>query len=413
MKKFNLYLLLIASIFIGAASCNVEVVEAPSVSQQVEKSKADCTVNLLGIVTDANTFQPIEGAVVTLGANTVITKKDGKYLFKVSDFLDADSVGLVVVNKTGYQLSNYQFAIKNRVNLSQCKGNTWDVVQNFPLSPVLPGIRITPAGGKFSANTKLGTINEKGEQVLTDFDFVINVPAGAVDQETVISISPISDRSSLGAANDTITIAGFNLSPSSVKLKSPISITFKPNTKLTAQTKLYPLYFDETKNKLVTGNGQVTYDAVSNLLTLAVNKAGSFYVGTNITIKIAVTKKGIKDIGFGVVENCDCGSLNIKTAQYNVPPASFVADFDAAARDKVLKFLNINYDPTTVIKLTSNVTVDKCSTKAYSITATQVVISGFYGDQLWQLTNYESITLQPTTTQKCSVSTPCHQGCPQ
>jgi hypothetical protein len=114
-----------------------------------------------------------------------------------------------------------------------------------------------------------------------------------------------------------------------------------------------------------------------------------------------------------VVENCDCGSLNIKTAQYNAPPVNFSADFDVAARDKVLKFLNISYDPTNVTKLSSNVTVEKCSTRAYAITATQVVITGFYGDQAWRLTNYESFTLQPTTTQKCSVSTPCHQGCPQ
>lgn len=413
MNKFNLYLLLIASIFIVVASCNVEVVEAPSVSEQVEKSKAACTVNLLGIVTDANTLQPIEGAVVKLGSNLVTTKKDGKYLFKVSDILDADSVGLVVVNKTGYQLSNYQFAIKDRVNLSQCKGNTWDVVQNFPLSPVLPGITITPAGGKFTSNTQIGIINEKGEQVISDFDFVIDVPAGAVDQETLISISPISDRSSLGAANDTITIAGFNLSPASVQLKKSISITFKPSTKLTAQTKLYPLYFDELKNKLVTGNGQVSYNAANNLITLVANKVGSFFVGTNITITVTGTRKSITDIAFGVVENCDCGSLNIKTAQYTAPPVNFSADFDAAARDKVLKFLNINYDPTNVTKLSSDVTVQKCSTRAYTITATQVVISGFYGDQAWRLTNYESLTLQPTTTQKCSVSTPCHQGCPQ
>jgi hypothetical protein len=413
MNKFNLYLLLIASIFIVAASCNVEVVEAPSEIQQLEKSKAACTVNLLGIVTDANTLQPIEGAVVKLGSSLVTTKKDGKYFFKVSDILHPDSVELVVVNKTGYVLSNYQFSIKDRVNLAQCQGNTWDIIQDFPLSPILPGIKITPAGGKFSASTQIGVINEKGEQVISNFDFVVDVPAGAVDQETIISISPISDRSSLGESDDTVTIAGFNLSPSTVQLKSPISITFKPNIKLTAQIKLFPLFFDEAKNKLVTGNGQVSYNAASNLITLVANKMGSFFVGSNITITVSQVSRSIVNIGLGIIENCDCGSLNIKTAQYNAPSINFTAAFDAAGRDKVLKFLNVNYDPTNIAKLSSDVTVEKCSTKAYTITATQVITSGLYGDQPWNLTSYESVSLQPTTTQKCSVTTPCHQGCPQ
>lgn len=410
MKKINF---LCAFLALSLASCNVEVVEAPSVSQQIEKSKAPCTINLLGIVTDANTLQPIEGAVVKVGPNSVTTKKDGKYLFKVSEFLDADSVALVVVNKPGYVLSNYQFSIKDRVNLSQCRGNSWDAIQDFPLSPVLPGIKITPAGGLFSASTPIGAINDKGEQVISNFDFVLNVPAGAVDQDTYISISPISDRSSLGATSDSITIAGFNLSPSSVQLKSPISIIFKPSIEIKAQTKLFPLYFDAVKNRSVPGGGSVSYDATSNRITLVANKMGSIFVGSNITITVAGTRKSITDIAYGVVENCDCGSLNIKTAQYTAPPVNFSAAFDASGRDKVLKFLNINYDPTNVTKLSSNVTVEKCSARAYAITATKVVISGLYGDQPWRLTSYESLSLQPNTTQKCSVSTPCHQGCPQ
>jgi hypothetical protein len=410
MKKINL---LCAFLALSLASCNVEVVDAPSASQQVEKSKAPCTVNLLGIVTDANTLQPIEGAVVKVGPNSVTTKKDGKYLFKVSEFLDADSVALVVVNKPGYVLSNYRFLIKDNVNLSQCRGNNWDAVQDFPLSPVLPGIKITPAGGQFSTSTQVGIINDKGEQVISSFDFALNVPAGAVDQDTYISISPISDRSSLGATSDSITIAGFNLSPSSVKLKSSISIVFKPSIKITAQTKLFPLDFDAVKNKLVPGSGSVSYDAVKNLITLGTNKMGSIFVGSNITITVSGTRKSITDIAFGQVENCDCGSLNIKTAQYTAPPVNFSAAFDASGRDKVLKFLNINYDPTNITKLSSNVTVEKCSVRAYAITATQVVISGFYGDQPWRLTSYESLSLQPNTTQRCSVSTPCHQGCPE
>lgn len=410
MKKINF---LYAFLALYLASCNVEVVDAPSASQQIEKSKAPCTVNLLGIVTDANTLQPIEGAVVKVGPNSVTTKKDGKYLFKVSEFLDADSIALVVVNKPGYILSNYQFSIKDRVNLSQCRGNNWDAVQDFPLSPVLPGIKITPAGGQFSASTPIGIINDKGEQVISNFDFVLNVPAGAVDQDTYISISPISDRSSLGATSDSITIAGFNLSPSSVQLKSSISIIFKPNIKITAQTKLFPLDFDAAKNKLVPGSGSVSYDAASNLITLGTNKMGSIFVGSNITITVAGIRKSITDIAFGVVENCDCGSLNIKTAQYTAPPVNFSAAFDAKGRDKVLKFLNINYDPTNITKLSSNVTVEKCSARAYAITATKVVISGLYGDQYWRLTSYESVSLQPNTTQKCSVTTPCHQGCPE
>lgn len=410
MKKINL---LCAFLALSLASCNVEVVDAPSASQQIEKSKASCTVNLLGIVTDANTLKPIEGAVVKLGSNSVTTKKDGKYLFKVSEFLDVDSVGLVVVNKPGYVLSNYPFSIKNRVNLSQCRGNNWDVVQDFPLSPVLPGIKITPAGGQFSASAQVGAINDKGEPVISNFNFVLNVPAGAVDQDTYISISPISDRSSLGATSDSITIAGFNLSPSSVQLKSPISIVFKPSIKITAQTKLFPLYFDVVKNRSVPGGGSVSYDAASNLITLVANQMGSIFVGSNITITVAGTKNSITDIAFGVVENCDCGSLNVKTAQYSVPPVNFSSDLDIAGRDKVLKFLNINYDPTNVLKLSNDVTVAKCSARAYTITATKVVITGSYGDQPWRLTHYESASLQPTTTQKCSVTTPCHQGCPE
>jgi hypothetical protein len=198
-----------------------------------------------------------------------------------------------------------------------------------------------------------------------------------------------------------------------VKLKSPISIIFKPSIKITAQTKLFPLDFDAVKNKLVPGGGSVSYDAVKNLITLGTNKMGSIFVGSNITITVSGTRNSLTDIAFGQVENCDCGSLNVKTAQYTAPEVNFSAAFDASGRDKVLKFLNINYDPTNITKLSSNVTVEKCSVRAYTITATKEVISGFYGDQPWRLTRYESLSLQPNTTQKCSVTTPCHQGCPE
>lgn len=414
MKKFNIFLSLFSLIFILVASCNVEVVEAPSAIEQTEKSKAACVINLLGIVSDANTLQPIEGAIVKLGSKTVTTKKDGKYLFKVSEFLDTDSIGLVVVNKTGYILSNYQFSIKKRVDLTLCKGNEINVIQDFPLSKILSGIKITSAGGQFTANAQIGGFNNKGEQVTSNFDFIINVPAGAVDQDTYISVSPLSERTLLGLPSDTVTIAGFNLSPSSVELKSPISIIFKPNTNLTAKTRLFPLYLDEVKNKLVAGNGQVSYDFPGKLITLVVNKMGSFFVGTNIPLLVTGTKNINSEIAFGQVENCNCGSLNIKTTEYSVPSINF-AGLDISGRDKVLKFLNINYDPTNTTKISSDVTVSKCSVRAYSVTANKIVISGYFGTQPWELTRYDNLSIQPkpNATKNCPVNTPCHQGCPQ
>ncbi len=159
MNKFNLYLLLIASIFIVAASCNVEVVEAPATEiQQAQKAKSACKIEVAGVVEDAYTLKPIAGAEVRLGSILITTNADGKYSLKLSDLLDADSIGVISVRKDNYLLSTTEISVNEVVNQSQCNGEAWVVFQDFLLSPVLPSFKVGAQGGLFEVYPKDWTV---------------------------------------------------------------------------------------------------------------------------------------------------------------------------------------------------------------------------------------------------------------
>ncbi len=423
MKIFNIYLFL-AAVLVVLAGCNVDVVDAPnSVIQQSLKTKATCKIELTGIVNDVNTLQPITEAVVQLGSNKVRTGNNGRFSIPLSDLLDIDSIGLVSVSKDGYLLSTFEIRLNDVVSLTQCNGDQYVVFQDFPLTPIQPTFKITPLGGKFQFAPEIGYLDNKGALKKTNYPFQVDVPAGTVDKDTEISISPLSAQTLLGKSNDSIQVGRFCLLPSTLQLKKAISITFTPNLPLSAKNKLYVYTFDGNNNrfsntlvsnKLKLVPDKVSYNDVTNQITLNATQMACFFIGIDSKATLKSVQVNTVIIQNGSVDNCNCGSLTVKELKYSLNTLyNGSSELNPAQRNEIFRVLNIPTN-TSIYDYLSPLTVEKCSSRAYEVIVVQEVISSDLGGLPWRATIYRGATIKIATTgQKCPVTSPCHQGCPQ
>lgn len=210
MKKFLMYGAL-AFLCIGVSACHSDDPDAVATPPVVEKAPNAVT----GVVTDMQ-GNPVEGAVVKVGSQSVTTDANGVY---VLSGLDAGEHAVTVSG-------NGLVTRESTINVP-----SGDVTKNITYSPALANagnvesVNVTVAnGGQGEVESEAIRGNDKGE-----IEIAIDVPANTVPANTNISITPLYDASDAGARSveeSMLVGATIACSDASLRLSQPINLSF-------------------------------------------------------------------------------------------------------------------------------------------------------------------------------------------
>ena len=256
-KNYGTLCLLAATLVVGGMTFNsCKDDEESPVPEIVENPLEKEAYFITGKVTDGT--NPLKEATVTTGSLSVKTDADGGYQ------LEVDKKGSFDLNfeKDGY------IAIKGQVTIDSKADKGAIVSYSQALTKKAEPVKVDPA---------------KESKVAPSTDLDVTIPAGAVKEETEITMTPFvpaADKEAQKAAEKvvssgattpvtvttTMSLASINCEPDGLKFEKPVEV------KLKASEAAGGVYFTKARH-YVNGvdNGTANYDASSNSYVITLN----------------------------------------------------------------------------------------------------------------------------------------------
>ena len=270
-KNYGTLCLLAATLVIGGMTFNsCKDDEESPVPEIVENPLEKEAYFITGKVTDGT--NPLKEATVTTGSLSVKTDADGGYQ------LEVDKKGSFDLNfeKDGY------IAIKGQVTIDSKAAKGAIVSYSQALTKKAEPVKVDPA---------------KESKVAPSTDLDVTIPAGAVKEETEITMTPFvpaADKEaqkvvSSGATtpvtvSTTMSLASINCEPDGLKFEKPVEV------KLKASEAAGGVYFTKARH-YVNGvdNGTANYDASSNSYVITLNgfSVHEVKVATDLSVSAA------------------------------------------------------------------------------------------------------------------------------
>lgn len=274
-KNYGTLCLLAATLVIGGMTFNsCKDDEESPVPEIVENPLEKEAYFITGKVTDGT--NPLKEATVTTGSLSVKTDADGGYQ------LEVDKKGSFDLNfeKDGY------IAIKGQVTIDSKAAKGAIVSYSQALTKKAEPVKVDPA---------------KESKVAPSTDLDVTIPAGAVKEETEITMTPFvpaADKEAQKAAekvvssgattpvtvSTTMSLASINCEPDGLKFEKPVEV------KLKASEAAGGVYFTKARH-YVNGadNGTANYDASSNSYVITLNgfSVHEVKVATDLSVSAA------------------------------------------------------------------------------------------------------------------------------
>lgn len=274
-KNYGTLCLLAATLVIGGMTFNsCKDDEESPVPEIVENPLEKEAYFITGKVTDGT--NPLKEATVTTGNLSVKTDADGGYQ------LEVDKKGSFDLNfeKDGY------IAIKGQVTIDSKAAKGAIVSYSQALTKKAEPVKVDPA---------------KESKVAPSTDLDVTIPAGAVKEETEITMTPFvpaADKEAQKAAekvvssgattpvtvSTTMSLASINCEPDGLKFEKPVEV------KLKASEAAGGVYFTKARH-YVNGadNGTANYDASSNSYVITLNgfSVHEVKVATDLSVSAA------------------------------------------------------------------------------------------------------------------------------
>lgn len=274
-KNYGTLCLLAATLVIGGMTFNsCKDDEESPVPEIVENPLEKEAYFITGKVTDGT--NPLKEATVTTGSLSVKTDADGGYQ------LEVDKKGSFDLNfeKDGY------IAIKGQVTIDSKADKGAIVSYSQALTKKAEPVKVDPA---------------KESKVAPSTELDVTIPAGAVKEETEITMTPFvpaADKEAQKAAekvvssgattpvtvSTTMSLASINCEPDGLKFEKPVEV------KLKASEAAGGVYFTKARH-YVNGvdNGTANYDASSNSYVITLNgfSVHEVKVATDLSVSAA------------------------------------------------------------------------------------------------------------------------------
>ena len=274
-KNYGTLCLLAATLVVGGMTFNsCKDDEESPVPEIVENPLEKEAYFITGKVTDGT--NPLKEATVTTGSLSVKTDADGGYQ------LEVDKKGSFDLNfeKDGY------IAIKGQVTIDSKADKGAIVSYSQALTKKAEPVKVDPA---------------KESKVAPSTDLDVTIPAGAVKEETEITMTPFvpaADKEAQKAAEKvvssgattpvtvttTMSLASINCEPDGLKFEKPVEV------KLKASEAAGGVYFTKARH-YVNGvdNGTANYDASSNSYVITLNgfSVHEVKVATDLSVSAA------------------------------------------------------------------------------------------------------------------------------
>ena len=274
-KNYGALCLLAATLVVGGMTFNsCKDDEESPVPEIVENPLEKEAYFITGKVTDGT--NPLKEATVTTGSLSVKTDADGGYQ------LEVDKKGSFDLNfeKDGY------IAIKGQVTIDSKADKGAIVSYSQALTKKAEPVKVDPA---------------KESKVAPSTDLDVTIPAGAVKEETEITMTPFvpaADKEAQKAAEKvvssgattpvtvttTMSLASINCEPDGLKFEKPVEV------KLKASEAAGGVYFTKARH-YVNGvdNGTANYDASSNSYVITLNgfSVHEVKVATDLSVSAA------------------------------------------------------------------------------------------------------------------------------
>lgn len=438
IKSFTFIQLLL---MLFTSSCTVTTIEeelALNDNGELVFRQDKCRLEISGQLVNSKNLLPIEDASIDFGST--ILETDNRGFFSIDLTFDEDeppSEGTVIITKEGFLDFEFKVDYSEVIALDDC-GLVDNINWDIRLTEKSNDIIVTP---NEAINIQ---ISDVVSQVIPDFvtmdgnnidtvqipfTFDIFIPAGAVDEETTLCITP-NRNIVVGAAtmeNDNspdLELASLSLA---IEVKegddlfsAPIEVSFTP---------IIPFNLDDQLVVVGSNNSNATIDETGEVIIKINNpnlEERRNIILINQTLNDNKTEILNEIIEGNIIfipkryENCECSDLidedyNINIAGTEIFNINFPITFTKIQRAlyiyELIQYIDFSNVFTEEADVNVNIAVAKCRVVEVRTTQNNREVRGsIYGIQYIYIGTVDIETRQ--TTQPCLIGTDCHQGCP-
>ena len=257
-KVLPIVLMMMALFIFFFLSCKLEITSAAEVEVQERPSS---TLQLKGRVIDKKTLEGISSATVIIDGSYELSTDDDGYYEISAQLIEGDDCEIwAYADNYGYGSCSAE--------INSDHGNT--VVNTIKLLPLNPAVEMGVVGG---------TIEEKTLEVLTG-DSVVSVliPAGALDNDTTISVTPFEGVDVPGLPPfGNLNIATVHIAPIGMSLNESATIAFPlPLAASYLGDSIPLLYFNRKTYQWLQAGIFAIVDTVNNVATVEISTLNTY-----------------------------------------------------------------------------------------------------------------------------------------